>query len=104
MPNIPMNRVSFWRSPDMSQSSHPSEPAVPGDMLPPVEPPSAGFILQLFVVPGIIVVIIVMVWLLFNWVARTGNDPEEYVRALKRENVNSWQAAVNLANALGNPN
>jgi len=87
----------------MSQSSQPSEPAVPGDMLPPVEPPSAGFILQLFVVPGIIVVIIVMVWLLFNWVARTGNDPQEYVRALKRDNVNSWQAAVNLANALGNP-
>ena len=87
----------------MSQSSPPSKPVVPGDMLPPVEPPSAGFILQLFVVPGIIVAIIVMVWLLFNWVARTGNDPREYVLALKRNNANSWQAAVNLANALGNP-
>jgi HEAT repeat protein len=87
----------------MSQSSHPSDPVVPGDMLPPVEPPSAGFILQLFVVPGIIVVIIVMVWLLFHWVVRTGNDPREYVQALQRENVNSWQAAVNLANALRTP-
>ncbi len=87
----------------MSQSSHSPEPDVPGDMLPPVEPPSAGFILQLFVVPGIIVAIIVMVWLLFNWVARTGNDPREFVLALKRNNDNSWQAAVNLTNALGNP-
>ncbi len=66
----------------MSQFSHSSEPVVPGDVLPPVEPPSAGFILQLFVVPGIIVAIIVMVWLLFNWVARTGNDPREYVLAM----------------------
>ncbi|HTU26726.1 MAG TPA: HEAT repeat domain-containing protein [Pirellulales bacterium] len=86
----------------MSQSSHSSEPPVPGDMYPPVEPPSAGFILQLFVVPGIIVAIIIMVWLLFNWVARTGNDPQEYVRALQRDNAGSWQAAVNLANALAN--
>ena len=87
----------------MSQSSYSSEPDVPGDVLPPVEPPSAGFILQLFVVPGIIVVIIVMVWLLFHWVVRTGSDPHEYVLAMQRENDNSWQAAVNLANALRTP-
>ncbi|HEY1786035.1 MAG TPA: HEAT repeat domain-containing protein [Pirellulales bacterium] len=87
----------------MSQSSQPSDPVVPGDVLPPVEPPSAGFILQLFVVPGIIVVIIVMVWLLFHWVVRTGSDPHEYVLAMQRENDNSWQAAVNLANALRTP-
>ena len=87
----------------MSQSPHSSEPVVPGDVLPPVEPPSAGFILQLFVVPGIIVVIIVMVWLLFHWVVRTGSDPHEYVLAMQRENDNSWQAAVNLANALCTP-
>ncbi|HEX4143436.1 MAG TPA: HEAT repeat domain-containing protein [Pirellulales bacterium] len=87
----------------MSQSPYPSEPDVPGDVLPPVEPPSAGFILQLFVVPGIIVVIIVMVWMLFHWVVRTGSDPHEYVLAMQRENDNSWQAAVNLANALRTP-
>ncbi len=84
----------------MSENPRPIQPLSPGDVLPPVEPPSAGFILQLFVVPGIIVVIIVMVWLVFNWVARTGNDPEEYVKALRRNNANRWQAAFGLAGAI----
>ncbi|HEY1784528.1 MAG TPA: HEAT repeat domain-containing protein [Pirellulales bacterium] len=87
----------------MSQPSHPTDPVIPGDMLPPVEPPSAGFILQLFIVPGIIVAIIVMVWLLFNWVVRTTSDPQEFVRALRRGNDNSFEAAFNLAQMLANP-
>ena len=33
---------------------------------PPVEPPSAKFIVQLFVVPGLIVAVIVGAWLLFG--------------------------------------
>jgi len=74
----------------------------PDDALPPVEPPSAGFILQLFIVPGVIVVIIVMVWLMFHWLVQQGNDPEAYVAALERNNEARWQAAVNLANALRN--
>jgi hypothetical protein len=68
--------------------------------LPPVEPPSAGFIIQLFVIPGIIVFIIVMVWLMFNWLALKGNDPSAYIRELSKNNANRWQSAVNLANAL----
>lgn len=75
----------------------------PDDTLPPVEPPSAGFIVQLFVIPAIIVIIIVIVWGLFNWLARSGTDPASYVDALKRNNEARWQAAVNLANALRNP-
>jgi HEAT repeat protein len=85
----------------MPDTNRPNQPISAHDALPPVEPPSAGFILQLFIVPGIIVAIIVMVWLLFNWVARTGNDPQEYVKALRRNNANRWQAAFNLANAMG---
>ena len=42
-----------------------------------------------------------MVWLLFNWVARTGNDPREYVQALKREQRQQLAGGLNLANALG---
>lgn len=72
----------------------------PDDALPPVEPPSAGFILQLFVVPAIIVMIIVTIWWMFNWLAHRDNDPQDYVRALRRDNEARWQAAVNLANAL----
>jgi hypothetical protein len=72
----------------------------PDDALPPVEPPSAGFIVQLFVVPGIIVVVVVMIWLLFNYLAQMGNDRDAFVRALARNNEARWQAAFNLANSL----
>ncbi|MBI3836328.1 MAG: HEAT repeat domain-containing protein [Planctomycetia bacterium] len=72
----------------------------PDDALPSVEPPSAGFILQLFVVPGIIVVVVVMIWVMFNWLAQMGNDRDAFVRALARNNEARWQAAFNLANAL----
>ncbi len=83
-------------------SSSPSrQPGLsPDDALPPVEPPSAGFILQLFIVPGVIVVVVVMIWLLFNWLAQMGNDSDAFVRALSRNNEARWQAAFNLANAM----
>jgi HEAT repeat protein len=73
------------------------------DALPPVEPPSAAFLVQLFVVPAIIVTIIVFVWLAFHWLAQLGNDPEAYVRTLRRANEGRWQAALNLANDLRGP-
>ena len=63
----------------MSSSPPSSERFSPDDALPPVEPPSAGFILQLFVVPGVIVVVVIMIWLMFNWLAHMGTDPRSYV-------------------------
>ncbi|MBL9123770.1 MAG: HEAT repeat domain-containing protein [Planctomycetaceae bacterium] len=84
----------------MSQIPPARDSRTADDALPPVEPPSAGFILQLFVVPAVIVVIIVLVWLMFNWLAHMGSDPQDYVSALRRGNVARWQAAVNLANAM----
>ena len=42
----------------MATSSN--QPMNPDDSLPPVEPPSAAFLVQLFLVPGIIVAIIVL--------------------------------------------
>jgi len=81
-------------------SSNPSGDLSPDDALPPVEPPSAGFIVQLFVVPGVIVVVVVMIWVLFNWLAQKGNDRDAYVRDLSRNNEARWQAAFNLAQAL----
>ena len=72
----------------------------PDDTLPPIEPPSAGFLVQLFLIPGLIVAIIVVVWLLFHWLAQMGNDPREYVKKLRGNNEVRWQAAVNLAGAL----
>jgi len=57
-------------------------------------------LLQLFIVPGVIVLIIVMVWLLFNWLAHMGDDPHKYVDALRRDNAARWQKAASLANWL----
>ncbi len=81
-----------------------NQPINPDDSLPPVEPPSAAFLVQLFLVPGIIVAIIVCVWLAFHWLAHLGNDPQAYVRTLRRANEGRWQAALNLANDLRGPN
>jgi hypothetical protein len=71
--------------------------------LPPVEAPSASFLLQLFLIPLVIVTIIVMVWLLFSWLAHMGSDPQDLVRDIGRMNNSSWQAAYNLAELLRKP-
>lgn len=84
----------------MSSNSPPSRGLSPDEALPPVEPPNAGFILQLFIVPGVIVVVVVMIWVMFSWLAQKGNDSDAFVRALGRNNEARWQAAFNLANAL----
>jgi HEAT repeat protein len=44
------------------------------DDLPPVQPPSAGFIIQLFVVPGLIVLAVVAVWFAFGRIAAYDQD------------------------------
>lgn len=70
------------------------------DSLPPVEPPNAGFLVQLFLVPAAIVGIIVCVYLAFYWLAHLGNDPEASIKALQRNTEGRWHAALNFANDL----
>ncbi len=73
------------------------------DLLPPVEPPSAGFIIQLFVVPALIVLLIVSLWLAFNWLVRAASRPEEVVKGLEDgPSVARWQRAMELADMLRN--
>ena len=79
------------------------QPFSPNETLPPVEVPTAGFILQLFIIPAIIVVIIATVWLLFSWVAHLGSSPEKLVQDLVRGGDHSWQTAWNLAKELQKP-
>lgn len=71
--------------------------------LPPVQPPTAGFLVQLFVAPLVIVILIVMVWLLFSWLAHMGSNPRDLVRDIGRMNAVSWQRAYNLAELLRKP-
>jgi hypothetical protein len=81
-------------------STEPSPRRSAEDALPPVQPPSAGFIVQLFVVPAVIVTIIVLVWVLFNWLAQMGSEPREYLQQIEQDNANSWFAAHKLADQL----
>ena len=84
----------------MSETSRPTTSLSPDDALPPVEPPSAGFLVQLFVIPGLIVAIIVAVWLTFYWLANMGNDPRQYIPKLRGNAETRWQAAANLAGSM----
>ncbi len=84
----------------MSESPASSEPYSPDKNLPPVQPPTLGFLVQLFVIPGMIVGVIVMVWMLFNWLAHMGNDPSKELDILASGSKGRWQAAFNLAKQL----
>lgn len=75
----------------------------PDDRLPPVEPPSAGFLVQLFVIPALIVLIMFAVGAGIKWLVDRESDPTAYVQALKRNNDARWQAAHDLADILRNP-
>ena len=71
--------------------------------LPPVEPPSAGFIVQLFVIPAIVVSVVIAVWLLFGKLAGGERDVNEYVRIIRSENANRrFRAAYELASLITN--
>jgi HEAT repeat protein len=82
----------------------PSRSPIGDDLLPPVEPPSAGFIIQLFVVPALIVIAIVSVWLTFNWlVRRTATRPQDLIQGLEQgPSIARWQRASELADMLRN--
>ena len=71
--------------------------------LPPVEPPTAGFIVQLFVIPAAIVAVVVVVWLLFGKLAGGERDAMDYVQAIKDPNENRrWRAAFELGTLIHN--
>lgn len=88
---------------DNSIDAKPDKPTVVDDALPRVEPPNAGFILQLFFIPMIIVSIIVMVWLMFSWLAHMGTNPSDLVERLEKGDDAAWQRAGILADMLQNP-
>ena len=75
-------------------------PQSPDDLLPAVQAPGAGFILQLFLIPLLIVSCVVALWLLFTWLAGAGATPRDLVRNMKKLNDARWQQAVTLADQL----
>jgi HEAT repeat protein len=83
-----------------SESTESPRPLNPADVLPPVEPPSAGFIVKLFLIPAVIVGVVISILALIYWIRSAGEDVTRYVDALERNDEGRWQAAVNLSNAL----
>lgn len=76
-------------------------PLPEGVSLPPVEPPSAGFIVQLFVVPALIVAAVIGVYLLFGRLASSDADWRELVVDLRSTNPHTrWRGANGLAQLL----
>lgn len=82
------------------------EPATPNIQkpdpgLPPVQPPSGRFIVQLFVVPGLIILGVVLVLLAFNWISRSERVPSYFLQRLDSDNADvRWRAASDLAQIL----
>ncbi|MDA0658311.1 MAG: HEAT repeat domain-containing protein [Planctomycetota bacterium] len=72
------------------------------EALPPVQPPTAGFLVQLFLIPFLIVSVVVSVWFALHWLAHMGSNPDEMVAQLEsldsqKRNDHAWQVANDLA-------
>src|SRR5262249_30437931 len=83
--------------------SEPESPVAtaPPKGLPPVVPPSGGFIAQLFLVPGLIVTAVVLLLLVFNWYLNGSRSPEQFLNNLDNTNPEvRWRAASDLAQIL----
>lgn len=71
--------------------------------LPPVSPPSAGFIVQLFLIPALIVMAVVAVWALFGKLADSESNWQQLVTELGSSNDHRrWRAALGIAQLLRN--
>lgn len=69
--------------------------------LPPVEPPSAGFIVQLFLVPALIVTVVIGVYLLFGKLASSEQDWRRQLSDVRHDNAHiRWRGALGLAQML----
>lgn len=80
-------------------SASPNGPA--GEYLPPVQPPSASFIMQLFLVPGLIVVAVIGVWALFGKLSSGEQDWRQLISEIRSTNDHRrWRGANALANVV----
>lgn len=72
-----------------------------GSGLPPVTPPSGRFIAQLFLVPGLIVLVAVLLLMAFSYTLSSGHTPERFLEQLDSPNADiRWRAASDLAQML----
>jgi hypothetical protein len=76
----------------------------PAKGLPPVTPPSGRFIIQLFLVPGLIVAVVVLGLLGLGYLFGSNHGPEHFLNRLKDNNADvRWRGASDLAQDLKRP-
>ena len=89
--------------PESSFSAPPGYSGNRPEELPPVTPPSAGYIAQLFLIPALIVMAVVGVWALFGKLADSESDWKQLVAELGSSNEHRrWRAALGIAQLLRN--
>src|SRR4051812_42635655 len=72
--------------------------------LPPVTPPSGKFIAQLFLVPGLIVLLAVLLMMSFTYFLSSRYTPEKFLNNLDNANTDiRWRGASDLAQVLEKP-
>src|SRR5947209_12733222 len=86
---------------DVSGNGEVSGNGRPAPGLPPVVPPSGRFIVQLFLVPGLIVAGAVIVLLAFSWLSSSNRSPAAFLRDLESSNIDiRKRTASDLAQVL----
>lgn len=76
----------------------------PPRALPPVQPPSGRFIMQLFLVPGLIVLLAVLLLLGFRYAIGSGYTPASFLKQLDNDNADiRWRGAHDLVQVLKRP-
>jgi hypothetical protein len=95
-----------WHPPTIENASMSSEVVRSenydaGKGLPPVAPPSGKFIIQLFLVPGLIVVVAVLILIGATWLVGGESAPDVLLERLENSNENvRWRAAEEIAQRL----
>jgi hypothetical protein len=73
----------------------------PDPGLPPVQPPSGRFIAQLFVIPGLIISVVVVLYLVSVFFVQREHDPAQFLQKLDSDNADvRWRGASDLAQIL----
>jgi hypothetical protein len=87
-----------------STSANGSASPEPAKGLPAVAPPSGRFIIQLFLVPGLIVAVVVLGLLGIGYLFGSNHGPEHFLNRLKDNNPDvRWRGASDLAQDLKRP-
>src|SRR5476649_544894 len=86
---------------DSPASNNSSSPNVG---LPPVLPPSGRFIAQLFVIPGLIIFVVVLLYIGSTVLVQRSHEPADFLSQLDSNNADiRWRGASDLAQILKRP-